>query len=74
MPTHQVMDATGHTEHAWDKADVVKAKQAEARFRELTRKGFVAVAPGLRGAPGRLLKQHDPDAETVIFHPQLQGG
>lgn len=74
MPKQQIMDHTGHTTEAWDKADVVGIKDAEARFKELTGRGFVAIEPGKDGAPGRMLKKFDPEVETTLFQPQLQGG
>lgn len=74
MPVHKVMDHTGHSEKAWDAADVVSAAEAEKRFKELTGQGFVALEPGKDGTPGRLLKAFDPEVETTLFQPQLQGG
>lgn len=74
MPVHKVMDHTGHSEIAWEKADVVSVEEAEKRFKELTGKGFKAILPGKNGEPGRLLKAFDPEVETTLFQPQLQGG
>ncbi len=47
---------------------------AEERFRELTGKGFRAVALGKDGGPGELLEKFDPNVEQTLFIPQLQGG
>lgn len=74
MPKHQIMDPhLGHDEKVWDKSDVVGVKEAEARFQELTGRGFSAIAKGKDGAKDRRLKEHDPEAD-VLFIPQLQGG
>lgn len=74
MPVHKVMDMTGHTEKAWEKSDVVSVEEAEKRFKELTGKGFTAIAPGKNGEPGRIMRKFDPEVETTVFQPQLQGG
>lgn len=74
MPLHQIMDRSGHTEKAWDKADVVSVAEAEKRFAELTGKGFIAFEPGPNGEPGRQIKSFDPEIEKTVFMPALQGG
>ena len=74
MAIHKVMDQSGHSEYAFDKADKVAVKEAERRFNELTKaRGFMAVQPSGDGTPGKLLKAFDADAD-VTFQPQLQGG
>jgi hypothetical protein len=69
-----VMDRSGDTRHAFDASDAAAVTQAEARFRELTLKGFRAVALGKDGGPGTLLRNFDPEVEQTLFIPQLQGG
>lgn len=74
MPHKQlVMDHTGHTEHAFDPANVVSTGEAMRRFAELTGKGYAAAK---RVAPGQqqLIRAFDPTAEETIFVPPLQGG
>jgi hypothetical protein len=74
MPNKQlVMDHTGHSEHAFDPANVVSTEEAIRRFAELTGKGYVAAK---RVAPGQqeLVRKFDPAAEETIFFPPLQGG
>lgn len=73
MPTHRIMDYTGHSEKVWDAADVVSTKDAMKRFADLTGKGYRAVVPGDAGEPGTIAKTFDPNAD-VLFIPQLQGG
>jgi hypothetical protein len=68
------MDRTGDTRATFDTTDSVAIAAAEARFMELTGKGFVAVVPGAAGAPGVKMKAFDPNVETIVFHPQLMGG
>ncbi len=74
MPKQMIMDHTGHSTHVFDKADVVSTEEAEKRFRELTGKGFRAVALGKAGEPGEIIKSFDPTIEETLFIPQLQGG
>ena len=47
---------------------------AEKRFKELTGKGFRAVALAKDGGPGSLQNRFDPQVEQTLFIPQLQGG
>ena len=75
MPTQKVLDHTGHSEKVWDKADKVAVTEAEARFNELVKtQRHIAFEPGKNGEPGRQLRSFDPDVETTIFTPALQGG
>lgn len=74
MSLHIVMDRSGDTRHEFDAADPKALRQAEERFRELTGKGFRAVALGKDGGPGRLVEKFDPTVEQTLFIPQLQGG
>jgi hypothetical protein len=71
MPTQIVMDRSGDTRHQFDAAD---AARAEKRFRELTQRGFKAIALGENGAENRVLKAFDPEVERTMFIPQLEGG
>ena len=69
-----IMDRNGDTRHAFDGADSTAVALAEQRFRELTGKGFRAVALGKDDMPGRLISKFDPRVEETLFIPQLQGG
>ena len=74
MAVQIVMDRNGDTRHEYDLADPKTTARAEERFRELTGKGFRAVALGRDGNPGTLLDMFDPLVERTLFIPQLQGG
>jgi hypothetical protein len=74
MGVHIVMDRSGDTRHEFDTADARSVALAERRFRELTGKGFRAVALAKDGGPGKLLGKFDPQVEQTLFIPQLQGG
>jgi hypothetical protein len=68
------MDRSGDTRHEFDIADTKAVALAEARFMELTSKGFRAVALGKDGGTGKLIGKFDPQVEQTLFIPQLQGG
>ncbi len=74
MSIHIVMDRHGDTRHEFDAADTAAVTRAKERFRELTAKGFRAVALGENGKVGTLLRDFDPQVEQTLFVPQLQGG
>jgi hypothetical protein len=69
-----VMDSSGDTRHEFDPSDLSSLAIAEARFQELTGKGFRAVVLGKNGSPGELIRKFDPRAKQTLFMPQLQGG
>jgi hypothetical protein len=74
MPVQIVMDHHGDSRHLFEPADVRSLANAEARFKKLVGKGYLAVAPGERGEPGRLLRNFDESANETIFVPPLKGG
>jgi len=74
MGVQIVMDRNGDTRHEFDVGDAKALTRAEERFRELTGKGFRAVALGKDGNRGTLLRTFDPQVEETLFIPQLQGG
>jgi hypothetical protein len=68
------MDRSGDTRHEFDVTDARAVALAERRFKELTGKGFRAVALAKEGGPGKLVGRFDPQVEETLFIPQLQGG
>jgi hypothetical protein len=68
------MDRSGDTRHEFDVTDARAVALAEKRFRELTGKGFRAVALAKDDGPGRVIGKFDPEVEQTLFIPQLQGG
>jgi hypothetical protein len=69
-----IMDRSGDTRHEFDAADLVSTARAEERFRQLTGKGFRAVALGRDGSGGSVIDRFDPKVEQTLFIPQLAGG
>jgi hypothetical protein len=74
MHIHIIMDRTGDSRHEFDPDDVSALARAETHFRDLTSRGFRAVALGKHGEPGKLLTEFNREADEVLFIPQLQGG
>jgi hypothetical protein len=74
MGVQIVMDRNGDTRHTFDVSDATAIALAEEHFKELTGRGFRAVALGKNGAPGALIRTFDPTVEETLFIPQLQGG
>jgi hypothetical protein len=74
MSVQIVMDRSGDTRHEFDIADKDAVILAEERFRELTGRGFRAVALSEDGSPGKVVRTFDPQVERTLFIPQLQGG
>jgi hypothetical protein len=74
MPTYIIMDQRGDSRHFFEAADGRALAGAEARFNELTGKGYRAVVPGDHGQPGRLVTGFDPSMKEIVFIPPLEGG
>jgi hypothetical protein len=74
MPVQIVIDHAGDTRYNFQIDDLRAIVEAEARFKQLTGKGFRAIETGKRGQPGRLLTEFDPGTEITVFVPPLQGG
>jgi hypothetical protein len=73
MGVQVVMDRNGDTRHTFDVSDATATEQEE-RFKQLTGRGFRAVAFGKNGSAGELIRTLDPNVEETLFIPQLQGG
>jgi hypothetical protein len=74
MGVHIVMDRNGDTRHEFDVSDPEAIALAQERFKELTGRGFRAVALGKNGSRGELIQKFDAKVEETLFFPQLQGG
>ncbi len=73
MATQIVMDHSGDSRHHFDAKDAQALAKAEARFKELTGRGFTAA---VRNGPGEVtrIRSFDPSAEETLFFPRLVGG
>ena len=74
MSVQIVMDRSGDTRYEFDASTPEALIRAGRRFRELTGKGFTAVALGKQGEPGSLVHDFDPHVDQTLFIPRLQGG
>ncbi len=74
MGVQIVMDGSGDTRHEFDVSDSASIAVAEERFRELTGKGFRAVALRKDEGSNELIDKFDPRVEETLFIPQLKGG
>ena len=74
MGVQIVMDRSGDTRHEFDVSDPLSIALAEERFKELTGKGFRAVALGKNGGSSELIGAFDPKVERTLFIQQLMGG
>ena len=74
MSVQIIMDRNGDTRHEFDLSDAMAIALAEERFKELTCRGFRAVALGKSDSPGNLIRDFDQNVEETLFIPQLQGG
>ena len=74
MHSQIIMDRHGDTRHEFDPADATSVGDAEVRFRELTGKGFRAVAFGEAAAARQGPPFFRSDVRETLFIPQLQGG
>jgi hypothetical protein len=74
MGVQIIMDGSGDTRHEFDSSNRESVARAERRFKELTGKGFRAVALGRDEGSGELIRSFDPNVEQTLFIPQLRGG
>ena len=74
MSVQIVLDSSGDSRHEFDRGDAVAVSLAEQRFRQLTAKGYQAIAFTGPGQPGDLIKDFDPTVDKTIFMPRLIGG
>lgn len=74
--TFKIMDHTGHSTEAFDLADAASLAAAQAKFDELVSERKFRAAKPKPGSPGthELVKSFDPEAEQMLFIPQLKGG
>lgn len=72
---YAVMGEPGDTKIIWDKRNSDEVDAARATYKSLTKKGYRAFhVTGKDGLQGDQMDEFDPNAERVIFIPQMQGG
>ena len=68
-----IMDHSGHSTEAFDKASPADLAAAEKRFNELIAAGKTAAVKHGDG-DGVIVRKFDPTAEETLFIPRYQGG
>ena len=74
MSVQIVMDRSGDTRHEFDSASAASLLEAENRFRELTAKGYRAIAFDEPAGIGKPIGSFDSSAKRTVFIPRLVGG
>ena len=73
MHTQIIMDRSGDTRHHFDPVDSSAVAEAERRFAELTKAGFVAAKRTGNGT-SEPIRRFDPAVQETVFIPRLVGG
>lgn len=73
MATQIVMDHSGDTRHYFDETNAEARAEAQARFEELTGRGFTAAVRTSSHEVVRV-RSFDPTAQETVFFPRLVGG
>jgi hypothetical protein len=68
-----ILDTSGDTRHHFDPEDASTVSEAEKRFGELMKAGFIAATRTGNGT-SELIRQFDPTAKETLFIPRLVGG
>jgi len=70
-----MLDKTGDSRMQWDRDNPEEVTKAEARFKELKGKGYLAYSVGKKGdREGEVINKFDPSLERIIMHSPMQGG
>jgi hypothetical protein len=69
-----VMGQQGDTKITWDKSKPTEVDAARVHFEILMSRKYKAFNVTAKDQPGEPMTEFDPDAERVIFVPQMRGG
>lgn len=70
----RTMGSVGDTKLVWDSDNEDEAANARRTFDDLKKKGYAAFAVAAKGAKGEQIQKFDPDAQSLIMVPPIQGG
>jgi hypothetical protein len=70
----KVLDGSGDSRFMWSKDNPDEVKAAKKTFERLKEKGYLAYKVLASGARGEVIREFDPDAQSIIMAPQLVGG
>ncbi len=75
MNRMRILGKSGDTEFRWDPTTGQGLRAAKLVFDEKTRSSrYLAFIEGPSGDGVRMIRQFDPDAESIILTPRLIGG
>lgn len=70
-----VMGVEGDVKTMWDASNADEVAEAHAQYDRLRAKGYRAFrVRGKDGSQGEQMNAFDPNAERIVFVPQMQGG
>jgi hypothetical protein len=72
MHTLIVTDHTGDRRHQFDPTNIIEVLEAQRRFRELSKAGYIAAKRA--GSGSELIREFDPTVNETMFFPRLVGG
>lgn len=64
----------GDKREMWDRHNPDEVELARKAFDKLKKKGYIAWRVGKGGVKAEEMKEFDPNAESMILSPPLQGG
>lgn len=70
----RIMDHTGDTKIIWDKNVPAEVEHARDTFKKFKDKRYLAYSVESGGAKGTILKEFDPNIQSMILSPPLAGG
>ncbi len=68
------MNRSGDTRQEFDMADSAQVELAMSEFSRLVEQGKFASVPSEDGHSGRMIREFDPSAKTILFRNQNVGG
>ena len=74
MAEMAILGRPGDTKVVWDSDNEAEVKNAERTFNELVAEGFTGYAVRRSGERGERIREFDPEAESLIMVPRMQGG
>ncbi len=69
-----VMGKDGDTKFFWNSKSQEQVEAAREVFTEHRRKGYLAFHMSAKGDQGEQMTAFDPEAGSILFIPQMQGG
>jgi hypothetical protein len=68
------MNMSGDLKTVWNSENTAEIDAARAQFQSMKAKGYMAYRVNRKGDKGEVMDKFDPNAETIILAPPMQGG